>query len=178
MVRFTFRLAAFALCALLLAPVTAFAADGSSDFDFLIGSWKTQQHKLKKRLANNNEWETFESELHVKKLPAGMGNMDELNMPKATGLTIRLFDPKTQLWSIYWIASNNPVMDTAPVVGKFNGNVGEFFCDDVQEGRKVRVRYTWTNLGDGKATWAQAFSPDGGKSWETNWKAEFTRVAS
>lgn len=156
----------------------ALAIDASHDFDFLIGSWKSQQHKLKKRLANNNEWETFASDLHVKKLPSGMGNMDQLDMPNATGLTIRLFDPKTQLWSIYWISSKDPVMDQNPVVGRFNGNVGEFFCDDTQEGQRVRVRYTWTRVSRDQATWAQAFSPDGGKSWETNWKAEFTRVSS
>jgi hypothetical protein len=178
MFRFSFRLAALALCALLLGPVTAFADDASHDFDFLIGSWKSEQHKLKKRLANNNEWEHFSSDIRVKKLPAGLGNIDELDMPTATGLTLRLFNPKTQLWSIYWISSANPVMDTNPVVGRFSGNVGEFFCDDDFEGKKIRVRYTWTNLGNGKATWAQAFSPDGGKSWETNWKAEFTRVSS
>jgi hypothetical protein len=164
---------------MMLTPTLASAAtDGSHDFDFLIGSWKTQQHKLKKRLANNNEWTTFESELRVKKLPAGMGNIDELDMPNATGLTIRLYNPKTQLWSIYWIASNDPVMDQNPVVGRFNGPVAEFFADDVQEGKKVVVRYTWTKIGENQASWAQAFSPDGGKSWETNWKAEFTRVAS
>ncbi|MDB5366667.1 MAG: hypothetical protein JWM77_2594 [Rhodospirillales bacterium] len=181
--------AALGLIVLALAPMplaaeatkaagAAVAVDASHDFDFLIGAWKSEQHKLKKRLANNTEWTGFSSELRVRKLPAGMGNIDELDMPNATGLTIRLFDPKRQLWSIYWIASNDPVMDTNPVVGRFNGPVGEFFADDEFEGKKIRVRYTWTMIDKDRASWAQAFSPDGGKSWETNWKAEFTRVSS
>ncbi len=122
-------LASVVLGLMMLVPALGVAAtDGAQDFDFLIGSWKSQQHKLKKRLANNNEWTTFESELRVKKLPAGMGNIDELDMPNATGLTIRLFNPKTQLWSIYWIASNDPVMDQNPVVGRFNGFGRRVLC--------------------------------------------------
>jgi hypothetical protein len=157
----------------------ATASDGSHAFDFLVGTWKSEQHKLKKRLAGSTEWETFSSSLRVRKLPGAMGNIDELDLPAGgTGLTIRLFDPRQQLWSIYWITSNNPVMDSNPVVGRFNGPVGEFFADDEFEGKKIRVRYTWTMVSKDRATWAQAFSPDGGQSWETNWKAEFTRVSS
>jgi hypothetical protein len=166
------------LVALSFATAPARAADASHDFDFLFGVWKSEQHKLKKRLAGSTEWETFAAELRVRKLPANMGNMDELDMPNAAGLTLRLFDPKTQLWSIYWVASSNPVMDTKPVVGRFNGRIGEFFADDEWEGKKIRVRYTWTSIDQDHATWAQAFSPDGGTSWETNWTAEFTRVRS
>jgi hypothetical protein len=47
------------------------------------------------------------------------------------GLTLRLFDPKTRLWSLYWIASNTGKIDP-PVVGSFDQNgVGHFFGKDM-----------------------------------------------
>lgn len=54
--------------------------------------------------------------------------------------------------------------------------MGIFFGDDVHEGRPVRVRFIWRSA-DGTAQWEQAFSPDGGTTWETNWVMDFTRIA-
>ncbi len=67
-------------------------------------------------------------------------------------------------------------MDQNPVVGRFNGSIGEFFADDAFDGKKIRVRYTWTVRDKNNVQWAQAFSPDAGKSWETNWVMEFRRA--
>jgi hypothetical protein len=157
----------------------ALAIDASHDFDFLIGTWKVAHRKLRKRLAGNDEWDEFASTLRARHLPGGLGNIDEMDLPDGvTGMAIRLFDPRQQLWSIHWVASNNPVMDPAPVIGRFNGSVGEFFADDTFDGRSIRVRYTWMVLAKDRARWAQAFSPDAGASWETNWVMEFTRQSA
>jgi hypothetical protein len=155
----------------------ALSIDASHDFDFLIGRWTVAHRKLRKRLAGNDDWEAFSSTLSARQLPGGIGNVDEIDLPDGlAAVTIRLFDPRQQRWSIYWITSANPVMDPAPVAGRFNGPVGEFFADDMFEGQPIRVRYTWTVIAKDQARWAQAFSPDRGKSWETNWVMDFMRL--
>ncbi|GIL41904.1 DUF1579 domain-containing protein [Roseiterribacter gracilis] len=155
----------------------ALAIDASHDFDFFTGTWNVQNRKLKKRLANNDEWESFSSVSHARLLAGGLGHMDEMDLPNgAHGMTIRLFDPTRQLWTLHWVSTLNPVMDPSPVAGRFNGSVGEFFCDDTFEGKKIRVRYTWTVHDRNNVQWAQAFSPDGGTNWETNWIMVFARA--
>ena len=110
-------------------------------------------------------------------LAGGLGNEDEYRTDfdgGFVGMTFRFFDPKTRLWSIYWADSRRGVLDP-PVVGCFSGDVGLFEGKDTFEGRPIRVRFTWTRLGPETARWEQAFSADGGTTWETNWVMEMTR---
>jgi hypothetical protein len=62
-----------------------------------------------------------------------------------------------------------------PMVGRFKGNVGEFFGDETVDGKRVLCRFHWTRTRDGFPRWEQAFSDDGGKTWEINWIMTFTR---
>ncbi|WP_109508246.1 hypothetical protein [Nocardioides speluncae] len=78
-------------------------------------------------------------------------------------------------WAIYWVDSRAPELGE-PVRGRFRDGVGEFFCEEVQEGRPVVVRFRWTVLDDENATWEQAFSTDDGSTWETNWTTAHTRI--
>jgi hypothetical protein len=92
-------------------------------------------------------------------------------------VTFRFFDPATRKWSIYWADSRYPrLLLDPPVIGSFSGDVGVFEGDDTHEGRPVRVRYTWSEVTSPTPHWEQAFSEDGGETWETNWVAEFTRA--
>lgn len=61
------------------------------------------------------------------------------------------------------------------MIGQFENGVGTFLADDVFEGRPIKVRFLRSQTDADHCTWQQAFSPDGGASWETNWKMEFTR---
>ena len=84
------------------------------------------------------------------------------------GLTLRLFDPKTRRWSLYWIASNTGTIDP-PVVGSFDQNdVGHFFGKDTLNGKPILVVYRWDARNKERPVWGQAFSPDNGKTWEWN----------
>jgi len=65
----------------------------------------------------------------------------------------------------------------APQVGRFVDGRGEFLGDDVHDGRPIRVRYIWSDITPTTAHWEQAFSTDGGQTWETNWYMESTRVS-
>ena len=61
--------------------------------------------------------------------------------------------------------------------GSFSGNVGQFEGDDTLRGQPIRVRFRWTEIDTPTPKWEQAYSPDGGKTWETNWVMHFTRAA-
>jgi hypothetical protein len=97
-------------------------------------------------------------------------NVDANDFPTMgwSGVTFRHFDLERRQWYINWVNNRNGKMDT-PVVGGFDGDVGIFYGDDVDEGRPVRVAFKWTKLGPNTARWEQAFSYDDGKTWETNW---------
>jgi hypothetical protein len=153
---------------------------GINDFDFLIGDWSVHHRKLKQRLAQTQEWQEVEGTSSARKILAGLGNMDEnvIEVPSGTyrAVTIRTYDPAKQLWSIWWIDSRYPQQHLdPPVVGRFEKGVGTFYADDQFNGKPIRVRYLWTHTPN--PHWEQAFSDDGGKTWETNWTMDFTPSA-
>lgn len=151
---------------------------GMNDFDFLVGTWQTTQRKMVKPLSGSDEWETASGSMVNYRMFDGAANVDELDLPAFgfKGISLRLLDPATQEWSIYWVNSRNGKLALPPVVGRFDEDgVGEFFSDEEWEGRTIRVRYRWSDITDTSARWEQAFSTDQGETWETNWTAEFSR---
>jgi len=96
----------------------------------------------------------------------------------AAGCSIEDYDPKTGQWAIWWVDSRSPhgALDP-PVKGKFVAGVGTFYADDTLRGKPIRVRFTWSKITATSARWEQAFSPDGGKTWEVNWTMQFERVS-
>jgi hypothetical protein len=154
-------------------------AVGFDDFDFLIGGWTIENEFLKERLAGCTEWETFSATSKVEKvmpIPAGGfgGNLDQMFVPARgfTGMTLRLYDPATRLWSIYW-SDTKSFRLFPPTIGRFEGGRGEFYGEDVEGGRPVRVRFIWT-AGE-SPVWEQSMSADGGQTWEKNWAMRFSR---
>ena len=155
--------------------------DGRTDFDFLIGSWAVRNRRLKERLKGCVEWEEFESTCRARVILGGLGNLDEFTMEHAAGrvqaVTVRLYNPVADEWSIYWAASTGNGRLDVPMVGRFEGPRGEFLSQEEFEGRHIFNRFIWTVEAPGSCRWEQAYSADGGKTWETNWIMEFTRQA-
>ncbi|WP_228450683.1 hypothetical protein [Chryseolinea soli] len=151
--------------------IHASATSSQNDFDYLVGKWVLKDKKLKSRLTNSKEWIEFESTVEMHKLLNGIGNMDvyrtTVDGKPFEGIALRLFNPKTKLWSIYWADSNVGVMDV-PVVGSFEGNIGKFFCKDKFKGKDIIVVFLWDKTDPNNPVWSQAFSPDNGKTWEVN----------
>jgi hypothetical protein len=147
------------------------ATSSVNDFDYLVGKWKLSDRKLKSRLTKSTEWISFESTVEMKKLLNGIGNMDIyrtiVDGKPFEGVALRLFNPKTRLWSIYWADSNVGVLDP-PVVGSFDGNIGKFYCKDKYNGINVIVLFLWDKTDTENPVWSQAFSPDNGVTWEWN----------
>jgi len=154
-------------------------ADGRSDFDFFHGRWAVSHRRLQKRLADDTNWDVFGGTCDVRALLGGLGNVDDnvIELPGGAyrAATVRTFDPATRQWSIWWIDGRNPLVIDVPMRGTFEDGVGTFFCVDVFEGRPIRVRFLWSRITENSARWEQAFSADGGDSWETNWIMEFAR---
>src|SRR5882672_4885569 len=127
---------------LILSPS---ATSSKSDFDFFAGNWKIHNRMLKKKPDNTTEWSEFEStqEMHV--ILLGIGNVDnyiaERNGKPFEGMTLRLFNPQTKLWSIYWTDSNSGVLGLPPVVGSFENKVGHFFSKDNYNGKSFITVY-------------------------------------
>ena len=161
-------------------PSVSPAAAVPRDFDFLHGSWRVRHRKLKDRLAGSNEWLTFDGTCVCQPLLAGFGNVDDnwMDLPGGAhrGVGLRAYDPKTRRWAIWWLDERNPHTIDVPVNGGFENGVGTFLADDVQVGRPVKVRFEWKEITARTAVWEQAFSPDGGKTWEMNWHMDFVRA--
>jgi len=156
--------------------------DGAHDFDFYYGRWRIQNERLTERLVGSNDWQRFEAIQECRPILGGLGNIDdfvtdEFGPGVFMGMTLRLFDKATQKWSIWW-ASNRKGGLEPPVTGAFVDGVGRFEGDDVHNGIPVRVRFIWSDIGADRALWQQAFSADGGKTWETNWRMHMTRLAA
>ncbi|MDO9337758.1 MAG: hypothetical protein Q7T61_15295 [Caulobacter sp.] len=155
------------------------ATDGRKDFDFLIGSWRVKHRRLKARLAGSTDWVPFEGWCQCRKTMGGLGNVDDnvLNIPGGAygAVGVRRFDAKLNRWSIWWLDARYPDIDK-PVHGGFRDGVGTFVGEDVFEGRPILVRFTWSKITPSTAHWSQAFSPDGGATWEVNWDMDFERV--
>ena len=153
--------------------------DGRNDFDFLIGTWKVYHRMLTARLKGSTDWVEFEGDTVVRKVLNGLGNLDENIIHMPTGpvyaTTLRLFDPKSKEWSIYWSTDRTGTLDV-PMIGSFKDGRGEFYAQEVFEGRHVYSRFIWSKFMANSCQWEQALSADGGKTWETNWIMKFARI--
>ena len=156
--------------------------DGSHDFDFFFGSWRVQHCRLKERLAGCTDWVAFAGSTTAQPLLGGSGNIDDnlLDLPgdayRAT--TLRSYDAAKRQWSIWWLDGRYPGQLDVPVVGSFAGGTGTFHAEDTLNRRPIRIRFCWLHTASATPRWEQAFSPDDGQTWETNWTMDFARTAN
>ncbi|MFC6081319.1 hypothetical protein [Sphaerisporangium aureirubrum] len=149
-----------------------------NNFDFLVGTWDVHNLKLLKRGVGDDQWVEHPARAISQSFFGGAGNFDEITFPTEgySGATVRLHDPKTDLWSLHWI-DGRVGMDPIPCVGRFGDDgVGLFYADDTWEGRPIRVRFVWSAITPTSCRWEQAFSWDGESTWEINWIMDFTRA--
>ena len=149
---------------------------GGQDFDFLAGRWTAHNRRLVRPLdPAADAWEEFDSVHDGVLLPNGVGVADDFRIPSRpefAGLALQLHDPATGQWRAYWY--RNGVLG-APLAGRFVDGIGVFEGPDTHEGRPIRTRYTWSRITPRSARWEQAYSEDGGRTWETNWAMDYRR---
>lgn len=153
--------------------------DGQHDFDFEIGRWKTQVSRLQRPLTGSTSWVELEGTTVVRKLLDGRANVAELDIAGASGriqgVSLRLYEPEARQWSLNFASLSAGTL-TAPTVGRFNKGRGEFYGNDTLGGKPIVVRFVISCATADECRFEQAFSADGGKSWEMNWVATDTRI--
>ena len=151
------------------------------DFDYFLGVWTVRHRRLRKRLAGNSDWEEFEGTTTCQALLGGVVNLNESHAQRASGPTaglgLRAYDARTDTWADWTLSAANPLEIDKPGIGRFVDGVGVFLSDDTFEGRPIKVRGQFRSLSPTEAQWDQAFSPDGGATWETNWIMRYSRSA-
>jgi hypothetical protein len=153
--------------------------DGQRDFDFEIGTWKTNLSRLQRPLTGSSTWVKYEGTTVVRKIWDGRANLVELVADGPAGhfegLSLRLYNPQTRQWSLNFAGGNSGEM-SPPSVGSFKNGRGEFFSNETYNGRAILVRFVISDITPDSCRFEQAFSNDGGKTWEVNWIAIDTRV--
>jgi hypothetical protein len=178
-------LIAFVLLALVF-PVRSFGQqspsqlrDGQHDFDFEMGTWKTHIHRLVHPLTSSTEWTDYDGTSVVQKVWDGRGNVVELEVSGPAGhiegLSLRLYNPEAHQWSLNFANSRVGAL-TVPTVGEFQNGRGEFFDQETFNGRTILVRNIFSDITPNSFHFEQAFSDDGGKTWESNWITDDTRL--
>lgn len=153
--------------------------DGQHDFDFEIGTWKTQLSRLQHPLTGSTTWVKYEGTTVVRKVWNGRANLVELvadgPVGHFEGLSLRLYNPESRQWSLNFAGGNSGTM-SPPVMGAFKAGRGEFYGQETLNGRAIFVRFVISDITHDSCRFEQAFSDDGGKTWEVNWIALDTRV--
>src|SRR5882757_705001 len=154
--------------------------DGQHDFDFEIGTWKIHLKRLDHRLVGSTNWVEFDGVSVTRKVWDGRADLEEFETDSPAGghiegLTLRLFNPESRQWRLYWSNSKIGTMDP-PQIGQFRSGRGEFYAHDTWKGRVILVRFLWTDTTAKSPHFEQSYSDDGGKTWEVNWITDQTRV--
>ena len=154
------------------------AQDAQHDFDFEFGSWKTHLKRLVHPLTASNEWVEYDGTSIVRKVWDGRANLGELEVGNASthieGLSLRVYNPRTHQWNIYWSNSKDPALGV-PMIGGFKNGRGEFYDQELFDGKAIFVRFIFSGITKDSFGLEQAYSADGGKTWEVNWINDMTR---
>ena len=153
--------------------------DGAHDFDWEIGTWKTVLKRRLRPLTGSDDWVEYSGTTTVTEVWGGRANLVELDVTGSAGRILagswRLYNPESRQWSLNFANSAAGTM-AIPTVGEFRDGRGEFYSSETLNGRVILVRFVIFDITRDSAKFEQAFSDDGGKTWETNWIASDTRI--
>jgi hypothetical protein len=160
-------------------PAAAVARDGGHDFDFELGSWSIHLRRRLHPLTGSNDWVRFDGTSVTRPVWNGHAQLEEFETDGAggriEGLTLRTYNPQTRQWSLYWANSKDGTVVPAQT-GEFRDGVGEFYGWDTLNGKPILIRFIWSKTDSDSPHFEQAFSADGGRTWEVNWITDQTRL--
>jgi hypothetical protein len=154
--------------------------DGQHDFDFNLGAWRTHVRRLLHPLSGSTAWTEYEGTHTVRPVWNGRANLGELELDGPAGhlegLALRLYNPRARQWNVYFASSRDGEVGV-PLVGQFSDGRGVFVDQETFDGRAILVRNVWSDMTPVSCRSEQAFSADGGRTWEVNWIATDTRIS-
>ena len=154
------------------------AHDGAHDFDWEIGEWRVHISRLVQPLTGSSTWAEYTGTSVVREVWGGRANLGELEVAgtagRIQGLSLRLYDPESRQWKISWANARDGALGP-PMIGGFHQGRGEFYNQETFNGRAIFVRFIFSDITPTTFRLEQAFSADGGKTWEVNWIARFER---
>jgi len=155
------------------------AHDGQHDFDFEEGSWKIHLKRRLHPLTGSNQWVEFDGTSVTRMLWNGRAQIEQFETDGAAGhiegMTLRLYHPDSHQWYLYWSNSKDGALDP-PMIGEIRNGRGEFYDQQIINGRAILVRFIWSETNSKVPHFEQSFSDDGGKNWEVNWITDQTKV--
>ena len=153
--------------------------DGQHDFDWQLGRWKLHAKRLQHPLTGSSNWIELNGTVDARKIWDGRGNLAEIELDGPTGhiefLSLRLYNPQARQWSLNFASSNVGTL-SVPMIGEFKNGRGEFYDQEPFNGKMILVRFVFSALSGDSGRDEQAFSDDGGKTWEVNWINTYTRT--
>jgi len=160
-------------------PLVPALHDGTHDFDPLLGNFTYHLRRMLHPLTSAPDWTELTGTGACYKVWDGHAQLDTIEVDGASGhiegLTLRLYDPSSRQWRLYWANNRTGRLDP-PQIGAFQDGRGDFYTTDTINGKTTLIRYDWSRMTSGTAHFEQAFSPDGGRTWEVNWITDQTRT--
>lgn len=154
--------------------------DGQHDFDFYVGKWRLHNRRLVHPLTGSKEWVEFDGTSVARRMWDGRANVDEFEADSPSGriegMTVRLYNADTHQWSIYWANGKAGAFAAPASVGHFTDGRGEFYDHEEIDDKPLIVRFVWQIQSPTQCHWERAFSTDEGKTWETYWTIDSTRL--
>jgi hypothetical protein len=159
---------------------TAFADPTQHDFDWQLGDWKIHMRRLLNPLTSAETWTTYDGSVDVYKLWGGRADLAEIDTQGPSGhlqfLSLRLYNPASHQWTLNFAHAGSDMVGTPPMTGQFKSGKGEFYAADTLDGKSILERFSFGGITAASGQDQQAFSADGGKTWEVNWINDQTRI--
>jgi hypothetical protein len=171
-------LAVLSVCLPAFSQTAGALRDGQHDFDFDLGNWKTHSSRLLHPFSGSTTWAEMDGVTIVKSIWGGRANLAEYKADGAAGhielLSLRWYNPRAHQWYLDFATPNVGTLGI-PGVGEFKQGRGDFYDQEAINGKSILVRFSIWGITANTAQSEQAFSDDGGRTWETNWVNRYTR---
>jgi hypothetical protein len=109
----------------------------------------------------------------------GRANLAEYKADGPAGhvelLSLRYYNPNAHQWGLLFATPNVGKL-SVPCIGEFKNGRGDFYDQEEFNGQYILVRFSIWKINENEAQSEQAFSNDGGKTWELNWVNTYTRA--